>query len=344
MTKELRFGHLRHDEINKFQTFIKNHWKSDHLYSKDTTVFDWQHKGLEYYHCITARKATRIVGVHCVIPLWHFDESLEKKDIFLSLFRAVESEGLGIGLRLYREVLAAYSPKFIGTVGLTERMIPFHKRFGFVVGEMDHHVLLSSYRRNYKIAVVPQTISIREMACTSTTSLRKLNKKDLRSITNDRIYSYQVPRKSSAYVISRYLDHPIYTYKVYGVIENGSVQAFGVIRRIVVDNSVVFRLVDYIGPDKNIVEMFLGAQSILKEHDAEYIDFYSYGIPKRLLKETGVLNRKEVRGLVIPNYFEPFLQKNQELLIAFDTRTNAPNVRLFKGDGDQDRPSRIPEQ
>ena len=116
--KELRFGHLRHDEINKFQIFIKDHWKNDHLYSKDITVFDWQHKGREYYHCITAKKETRIIGVHCVIPLWHFDDSLKKTDIFLSLFRVVENEGIGISLLLYRKVLATYSPQFIGTVGI----------------------------------------------------------------------------------------------------------------------------------------------------------------------------------------------------------------------------------
>jgi hypothetical protein len=343
MTKELRFGHLRHDEINKFQTFIREHWKSDHIFSKDTTVFDWQHKGREYYHCIAATKATRIVGVQCVIPLWHFDENLENTEIFLSLFRAIDKEGIGIGLRLYRKVLAVYSPKFVGSVGLTERMIPFHKRFGFVFGEMDHHVLLSPYRRNYKIAVVPSTVSVKEKACNSSIFLRSLDKKDLKSIANDRLYSYQVPRKSSAYVISRYLDHPVYTYRVYGVIENGSVQAFGVIRLVAVNGSIAHRLVDYLGPDKYIVDFFLGAQSILKECDGEYVDFYSYGISKRLFKKVGVLNRREIRGLVIPDHFEPFKQNNRDIHFAFDAVENASDVRLFKGDGDQDRPSRLLE-
>ena len=227
-------------------------------------------------------------------------------------------------------------------MAFTDRMIPFHKRFGFVVGAMDHHVLLSPYLTNYKIAVVPSNISTRGATRTPTICLKTLSKNDLRDLRNDKLYSYQVPRKSSEYIISRYLDHPIYSYKIFGVIEDGGVQAFGVIRLVSAGNSVALRLVDYIGPDKKIVDFFGGASYILKEFDGEYIDFYSYGIPKRLFEEAGVLNRRDTRGLIIPNYFEPFLRENQDLIIAFVTLTDESKVRLFKGDGDQDRPSRIP--
>jgi hypothetical protein len=339
--KELQFGQLQHGELKKFQRFIKENWKNKHLYSKDATIFDWQHKGFEYYHCVTAKRSQRIIGVHCVIPLWQFDNNLEQTDIFLSLFRAIDGETPGIGLQLYTKVLAFYAPQFIGSVGIAEEMIPFHKRFGFVIGEMSHHVLLSSHCENYKIAVVPTNISTETVASRSTTCLRRLDKNDLVSTGLERLYTYQVPKKSSAYIVSRYLNHPVYSYRIYGVIRDGRVEAFGVIRLVVVGKSVALRLVDYVGPDNKIIDFFDGAHDLLRKYTGEYLDFYSYGISERLFKEAGVLNRKEVDHMIIPDHFEPFVQKNQNLLIAFSTEANTSNVRLFKGDGDQDRPNRM---
>ena len=136
----------------------------------------------------------------------------------------------------------------------------------------------------------------------------------------------------------------MYSYKVYAVIENGTVQAFGVLRLIFVEHGVVFRLVDFVGPSEKIVDFFKGVNRILEEFDGEYLDCYSYGIPKKYFEEAGALNRKDTRGLVIPDYFEPFLKENQDLLIGFNTIYPASDVRLFKGDGDQDRPNRIPER
>ena len=42
---------------------------------------------------------------------------------------------------------------------------------------------------------------------------------------------------------------------------------------------------------------------------------------------------------IIPEYFEPFVNKNIDLYSAYIS--NEKNIRLFKGDGDMDRPSKI---
>ena len=44
------------------------------------------------------------------------------------------------------------------------------------------------------------------------------------------------------------------------------------------------------------------------------------------------------KELVIPNHFEPFVQKN--IAISYFTDSQCiENLRIFKADGDQDRPS-----
>ena len=49
------------------------------------------------------------------------------------------------------------------------------------------------------------------------------------------------------------------------------------------------------------------------------------------------INQK-LDNLIIPNYFNPYLQKNIEIYFFVDSK-KIDKVRLFKGDGDQDRPT-----
>ena len=68
---------------------------------------------------------------------------------------------------------------------------------------------------------------------------------------------------------------------------------------------------------------------------------YSFGVPINLLEEAGLTNRKNEEGLIIPNYFEPFVKENVDITYAYKADDHHPPIRLFKGDGDQDRPAQI---
>ncbi len=77
---------------------------------------------------------------------------------------------------------------------------------------------------------------------------------------------------------------------------------------------------------------------ILKKYGAEYLDFYSYGIPLNILKKAGLKNKKKYKKLIIPDYFEPFVNKNINIIIGYRKFNINGKVRIFKADGDQDRP------
>ena len=47
---------------------------------------------------------------------------------------------------------------------------------------------------------------------------------------------------------------------------------------------------------------------------------------------------RDIDVIIIPNYYEPFEQKNID--INFSTNIHE-GFRMFKGDGDQDRPNSI---
>ena len=78
---------------------------------------------------------------------------------------------------------------------------------------------------------------------------------------------------------------------------------------------------------------------ILQKYKAEYLDFYSYGIPLNILKKAGLLNKKKYNKLIIPDYFEPFVNKNIEITHGYRKFSMNGKIRIFKADGDQDRPS-----
>ena len=79
---------------------------------------------------------------------------------------------------------------------------------------------------------------------------------------------------------------------------------------------------------------------LLKNTDAEYIDFYSAGIEEDDLAASGFTRCQAGDGVVIPNYFEPFIKKKIEIAYMISTPVGQ-KYRIVKGDSDQDRPNRI---
>jgi hypothetical protein len=339
----IKFQLLKHKDIKKFHNFIENHLSHKHIFAHDTNLINWQHKGVDSYHCMAAFKNSTLIGVQGVIPQCQFDPALPRNQFFLALWRVDETQGIGIGIRLYECILSEYKPDFIGSIGLTNDMINFHKWKGFTVGVLNHHVILSPYITNFKIAIVPsnikKNINFDKISVNSTHSFKKINIEELNTLNTDTIYSHQTPPKSDFFIINRYLEHPTYHYDLRALIDREGVVSIFIFRPVQVNDSIVLRLVDFIGVNDSFLEIYNHLLCMLKEYKAEYIDLYSYGISLDILKESGFLDRHKVKDLVIPNHFEPFNRKNIELNYAYKYSGKGRPVRIFKGDGDQDRPN-----
>ena len=73
----------------------------------------------------------------------------------------------------------------------------------------------------------------------------------------------------------------------------------------------------------------------------EYIDLFTKGLDEKIILEAGFMKvDNKNNDVIIPNYFEPFVQKNVCIRYFTDTK-NLKDLRIYKGDGDQDRPSFI---
>ena len=73
----------------------------------------------------------------------------------------------------------------------------------------------------------------------------------------------------------------------------------------------------------------------MKQNSCEYVDIYAYGFTTELMEKAGFCERMEEDENIIPNYFEPFEQRNIELWMM---RPEVDGLILMRGDGDQDRP------
>ena len=340
--KNINFDKLYFNEIKKFQKFINKYWKKNHIFTTDEKIFNWQYKKNSSYNFFTAKKKGNLIGVQGFIPINHFDKNLDNNQIFLAFWRVIEGKHIGIGLKLQKEIVKECKPKFIGIIGLEETTHNLHKWLGFRVEKMDHHVLLSQFVNKFKIAKV-NNFKIFYKKKNKKFSLVKLNTKNIKLLLDSKFYDAQIPLKSNNYIANRYLKHPFYEYLVFLIMIKKIPKALMVIRPIKIDKSLVLRFVDFIGTSKSFLLTYDASIKLLQKYKAEYIDIYSYGISKKIFKQAGYINRYEEQSLIIPNHFEPFQKKNIDIFCAFKSNYKNKIIRLFKADGDGDRPSVLKE-
>jgi hypothetical protein len=230
-------------------------------------------------------------------------------------------------------------PLFVGSIGLNNRLINYHEFLGFKVFKMDHHFILSEKINNFKICKVEKINVVKKKININQYSVSNLNQNSIDNIPKN-IFQFQSPLKSIIYIKKRYIENPFFNYLIYKVEKKKNICSILVIRKICYKGSTVLKLIDYFGSDKYIPISSYYCQQLININKAEYIDFYSYGVAKTFFKKSLFVNRFDCKNIIIPEYFEPFLKKNIDLICAYKNKMKN-KVRLFKGDGDQDRPSII---
>ena len=335
------FELLSINDLEKFQEFINKYWEKDHIFTIDTSVFDWQHRGQNSYHYMIIKQNGRIIGVHGIIPLTQFDKKLTNTQLFLGLWRILDGFGIAMGFILHQKIIEKYKPNFVAGIGLNDSVIPYYKRLGYKCNAMGHFVMLSPFIKEFKLAKVPNDFKIPNQNKNAFEIYENISHERLRKLNTDSLYSHQVPLKSDTYLINRYLNHPVYIYNIYAISNGNTAKALCIVRPIYYKDSVVLRIIDYVGHNNSFElfhDLFL---TLLDNYKAEYIDLYSVGLPINVIKNAGFKKRNNVKGLIIPSNFEPYENKNVKINYGYLHSDHNIPVRLFKGDGDADRPRQL---
>jgi len=333
---EIRFA--KKEEAGKIQAFIKNYWKEDHIYVNDTAFFLYDFNyGDKLNIVIALNKDGEIQGM---LGCFQYNEALKGSDLFCAMWKVLPKNGepqLGIRLLLFlKEQSGARS---VSTVGANINTLPIYNFLGYKTGRMEHYYVVNSDLKEFQVV---GNYSAGKLKRDNTPAAKDklvevVTDKEVLALYNSLPAIKTTPSKSTWYFEKRYLKHPYYKYRFFVAKENGIAKSIFVVRGIKTDTYKVLRIVDLLGDDKSLIGAGAWFQELLQREKAEYIDFYFYGIPKSIMADSGFTRRAEKSKVIIPNYFEPLTLKNIEIYF-FSTKKR--NLRFYKGDGDQDRPSK----
>ncbi len=340
---ELRF--CRPDEIDKVIQFIDNNWKKDHILVKSREMMDWQHFDSIHnqYNFVLAihKKTLEIHAILGFIPTSFFSLSDGAIKVWAAIWKTREDIGItGLGLALYNYLQNNLDVESITISGVSSTTISMYHRLNFETGILKQWYILNKEMESFTlVGNVSDKERRPEYLLDYASSIMLCTQSHYNKLVAEK--SLVFPRyKSPHYYIKRFFEHPIYNYKAFAVTIKGSVKAIIFTRVCGFNEHRAIRIVDYIGDFSAIRGCHPCFQQLLRDENAEYIDFINIGFDEECLSDAGFLDRK-ASDIVIPEYYEPFCQKNIDISYAFKTINPKVKCLVYKADADQDRPSLI---
>lgn len=333
-----RIRQARIEDLPRLMHYVETEWKSGHIFARDAAFFCYEYqRGHALNFIISENNQGDINGMLGYLPA----SSAEDSDVWTTMWKVSRDTGnpvLGIQLLQF---LKAQGHRIVMSLGINPKTIGIYRYLGYSTGCMDHHFLPNRKIRDFLIARIPAEVSQVELPFERSDSvcLRELSVTD---IPTDFLLSAApdvLPRKDFAYVQRRYFNHPIYRYRVHGIERDGKLATLLVSRVVRVETAAVWRMVDIIGDESLLPYVAYALHDHLVHENLEYLDLVSFGLDQPMLARAGLM-KLDLSGdeTVIPNYFHPFTQKNIAINFFVDGEIS-PNLRLFKADGDQDRPN-----
>ncbi len=330
------FRMARNDEEEKIMKFIGDYWpKKNHIFSHDKDFFcsEFCSNGkIDFY--LAVDKDTD--EIECCIGVYFYTKVFitNETDFGGGMYLANPNCKVPfIGAETLKRLIEELKPRAYIAPGAninTSGQIVI-KRLKHKLSRMKHFYMLGNVT-NFLIAKIEKKI-ISSPDISNNLELRRFNNVDeMYSVFNEESYRYRTPFKDSWYINKRYFKHPIYKYQVYGAGENTVL----VMREVTANGAKAIRIIDILGDVSNFAFLGDSISQLLTNNSYEYVDLYELNMDEDAIKKAGFVERKEDDVNIIPNYFEPYECRNVEIYVHHLD----DNDYCFKGDGDQDRPSK----
>lgn len=324
-------------DITQVMDFIGAYWQKNHVLSTHRALMDWQHRAPDgAYHYLLARRGDTLLGVLGYIPTTQFDgTSAAQETIWLALWKIRDdATAPGLGLRMLGALTKLYPHATWGVNGINPEHPPMYRALGY------RSVALSQHYLTHPTLPLRMVTAPRRRASPGSAVFEPMNEAALAELTLPGARAW--PIKTPSYFAQRFLRHPFYAYRVWGVHWQGSIQALIATRLATHEGSSMLRMVDFSGAANIVAECGTAIETLLVETGAEAADFWQYGMQEQYLAAAGFgcvdpASTQEV----VPNYFEPFLARNARILCVIKPPSEA-SVLVCRADGDQDRPNRLP--
>lgn len=340
---DIRLAHI--SDIDNIMHFIDEYWRKGHIMSRDRELFEYEYADGDNVNFVLAVDInTKLIeGIFGFIKCSN-TKDLKKKDIWGSMWK-VNSEHENIpllGIELAKRVFELTGCRtHIGNGANPGTTVPLRRLFfGDKVVKMKQYYMLNPCIDDYKIALIKEKANTASIYVQNETTLQEFHSINEVKSHFDIESIDAIPYKDSWYVNKRYICHPYYKYKVYGMVDGtGKTGALLMAREIECNSRKVLRIVDYIGNQQLFAGLYRQFLKLIKANDFEYIDFYTYGFDEEAILKAGFILRTDDDPNIIPNYFEPFLRENADIWAHY----KLDGTLFFKADGDQDRPNQYVE-
>ena len=318
-------------DTKKIMSFIDIYWRKDHILAKNEEFFLYEFQNGEMLNIVVGMEDEAIVGIFG----FFYYNSLDIPDMAGSMWKThpeVKDQLLGIKLRDYFKKNINHN--FFATPGPGLHMQNVYKILRMNWFEMNQYYLVNDQVSKYELMVNPE---IKNFNKQYNNTISICEAKSDEELNNYQFDSDTLPMKDMNYLKKRYFEHPIYDYDIYYVQNDQEILNILVFRTSVFKANKAYRLVDFFGPLKYLKEITTYFYNFIVKENYEYIDFINYGYDHETMLEAGFSLLDFKSNTIIPNYFEPFVQKNVPIYCVCDKTTK--NYRQHKADGDMDRPS-----
>jgi hypothetical protein len=327
------------NDVADIMSFINSEWKEGHILARDEVFFRYEHQIKDQINFVISKDENmKINGVLGFIPSALEDDS----DICTVIWKVSKnSQNSILGIQLLQFLQKEKGVRTVLSVGINKKTIGIYKYLGMYTDSLNQFVIINKNIQEFKIAKVNELKDFDSISVSLDVNYDiELIKQELDlSDFNFEEYKQNIPFKNKKYFCKRYFEHPIYQYGVYGAYLKDKPVGLIVTRMQSYNESKVLRIVDFIGTEKCLISFSKFISDLIIKEGYEYADFYCFGLDQEVLKNAGFYLMDPFKDkLIIPNYFAPFVQKNVPIHFFADT-DEIHNLRLFKADGDQDRPN-----
>ncbi|WP_299125661.1 hypothetical protein [uncultured Tenacibaculum sp.] len=331
------------EDIKDIMSFIDSEWKEGHILSRDQNFFLYEHREKDRINFVISRNLeNKIDGVLGFIPS-ALGEVSDVCTVIWKVSKSSTTQNPILGIQLLQFLETQKIVRNVLSLGINQKTIGIYKYLNMYTNSLDQFVIINKNIKDFKIAkinnlddrlLVNKLVSLKENYVVN----RVKNDVELSSFEFEK-YRECIPYKNKEYFYKRYFEHPIYEYQIYGAYSNESIVSLIVTRVQTCNNSKVLRIVDFLGEEKCLPNYGRFFSDLIEEKNYEYADFYCFGLEKEKMIEAGFqLVDCSSEDLIIPNYFSPFLQKNVQMHF-FTNANEIKSLKLFKANGDQDRPN-----
>lgn len=334
---DFRMG--RKQDIDAIMQFIRENWDPMHILGNDRKFFEYHYgngdNGINVFLMLDEKR--EIVGI---IGFIRYSGNDERKYISGSIVKVKEDLQIPLcGIELLKRFYKKASPfKEFGCGVNPKTILPIYDRvFKYHTGRMDQFYYLNTDIKDYKVITVPDFAEgdiSKEHREVSQYELLKLENIEDTDFDFGKKYD-KLPFKDKEFINKRYFYHPIFHYTIYEIKNEEKCKGLIFTRKINYNGGSIILIVDFAGEIESLGHVQKALHEILKNENAECFSFLVARFPHKILEKSGFcLLEPEQKDVIIPTYFEPFVNANIDNYYI----SSEEDIIICKASGDQDNP------